>query len=190
MRDGLLTTQSKEAYRQLVRSLSDANDPEVAKTLIDNLKLNDFDKFPLKDIFQVLNRNKKPALYPSLHSILKSTKKTEIKVGILPLLSEYPPSRTTLLKMLDDTNENIKVRLKAAEVIADKEKPQFYQYTRGIIFDENDNIKLRRFCLQQLEKFDFKIIAKYNRLQTDMESFATSDTKLLKSAGKIFKRFK
>lgn len=190
LRDGLLTTQSTEAYRQLVKSLSDAKDPEVAKTLIDNLKLNDFSKIPLKDVFQILNKNKNPALYPSLHSILKSTKKTEIKVGILPLLAEYPLGKTTLTKMLDNKNEDVKVRLKAAEVVADKEKPQFYKYTRGIIFDENDNIKLRRYCLQQLEKFDFKIIAKYNRLQTDMETFATSDTKLLKSAGKIFKRFK
>lgn len=190
MRDGLLTTQNKEAYRQLIKGLADANDVEAAKTLVNNLKMGDFSKFPLKDIFPILNRNKRPALYPSLHSVLKSTKKVEVKVGILPLLSEYPSGRTTLLKMLDNTKEDIKVRLKAAEVIADDAKPQFYKYTRAIIFDENDNIKLRRYCLQQLEKFNFKIIAKYNRLQIDMENFATSDIKLLKSADKVLKRFK
>jgi len=189
MRDGLLTTQSTEAYRQLIRDLAAAKDPEAAKTLINNLKTNDFSKFALKDVFPILNRNKKPAFYPSLHSILKSTKKVEIKIGILPLISDYPPGRTTLLQLLDNKNEDIKVRLTAAEVISDTAKPQFYKYTRSIIFDENDNIKLRRYCLQQLEKFDFKIIAKYNRLQKDMESFASTDVKLAKSANSILKKF-
>lgn len=189
MRDGLLTTQGIEAYRQLIKDLAAANDTEAAKTLINNLKTNDFSKFKPKDIFEILNRNQRPEFYSSLHTILQNTKNAEVKTGILPLIVEYPPGRTTLLQLLDNTKEDIKVRLKAAEVIADKSKPQFYQYTRAIIFDENDNIKLRRYCLRQLEKFDFKVVAKYNRLQKDLESFASTDAKLIKSAGNILARF-
>jgi len=189
MRDGLLTTQSKEAYRQILKDLAEKNDPEAAKTLINILKTNDYSKFALKDVFPILSRNIRPQLYPSMHSVLQNTKSEEIKIGMLPLIAEYPPARTTLLQLLDNTNEDIKVRLKAAEVFADKAKPQFYQYTKSIIFNENDNIKLRRFCLQQIEKFDFKIIAKYKNLQKDLENFATSDIKLAKSVSKILGRF-
>lgn len=189
MRDGLLTTQGNEAYRQIIKDLADANDPQASKTLIDHLKTNDFSKFKPKDIFKILSRNLKPEFYSSLHTILQNTKKVEVKTGILPLIAEYPPGRTTLLQLFDNTKEDIKVRLKAAEVIADKSKPQFYQYTRAVIFDENDNIKLRRYCLKQLEKFDFKVVAKYNRLQKDLENFGTTDAQLAKSASKILQRF-
>jgi len=174
---------------QLLQQKKSAYLPEAAKTLINNLKTNDFSKFKPKDIFEILNRNQRPEFHSSLHTILQNTKNAEVKKGILPLIAEYPPGRTTLLQLLDNTKEDIKVRLKAAEVIADKNKPQFYQYTRAIIFDENDNIKLRRYCLRQLEKFDFKVVAKYNRLQKDLESFASTDAKLIKSAGNILARF-
>jgi len=189
MRSGLLTTLNPEAYRQIIKDLADANDPRAAEALINSLKIDDFSKLKPKDMFPILKQNKRPELYPGLQAVLLKTKNTEVKEGLLPLLSEYPPSKATIVKILDDTTENVKVRLKAAEVIAETDKTQYYNYTKSIIFDETDNIKLRRFCLKQLEKFDFKIIAKYRSLRKDLENFAATDAKLIKSTVKILNRF-
>jgi len=178
LKTGLYNTTDKKIYYTLLKSLADANDPAAHEMIIDQLKEEDFSKLSFKQMLPILQKNLRPKHYASLHQIMQKTKKTDIKTKLIPLLIEHPSSKAQIIQYLGNPSTDIKVRLACAEILMEKDAPSFYTYTKNIISNYEDNIKLRRKSLELIIDADKETHNKYVTLKDDLLSLGISDTKL------------
>jgi len=178
LKTGLYNTNDKKTYYMLLKALSDANDPFAHEIAIDLLKQEDFSKLSLKQLLQLLKKNVHPQHYPVLHRIMQNTSNTKIKIQLISLLVKHPNSKAKFIQYLGNKKQDIKTRIACAEILMEHDQLSFYSYTKNIIWDKEDDIQLRRKCLELVSEVDLKILRKYANLYEDMANIGISDNAL------------
>lgn len=128
--------------------LAPEGDPAVQSALLEGLRVPGQARVPPLDAVRLLGVALNDSIYPVLHEVMLRPPDPDTRLAALSLLGGYAPSRSFIVRYMQDPRETSVARLAAMATLHANTPTEFVRLALPVILDEQAGDELRTYGLQ------------------------------------------